>query len=102
MTTKLQKLYSLPRNLRAGNKLPAIFLKKPLCMGDLSYACKIFIERPGMCIQYVSLMLTSYQSKHLNILSYLFIHGVTRKRSTNRLRHTGNLFRKNLQLKDAC
>ena len=27
-------------------------------------------------------------------------HGVTRKRSTKRLRHTGNLFRKNLQLKD--
>ena len=28
-------------------------------------------------------------------------HGVTRKRSTKRLKHTGNLFRKNLQLKDA-
>ena len=27
-------------------------------------------------------------------------HGVTRKRNTERLRHTGNLFRKNLQLKD--
>ena len=27
-------------------------------------------------------------------------HGVTRKRSTKRLKHTGNLFRKNLQLKD--
>ena len=26
--------------------------------------------------------------------------GVTRKRNTERLRHTGNLFRKNLQLKD--
>ena len=29
-------------------------------------------------------------------------HGVTRKRSTKRLQHTGNLFRKNLQLKDVC
>ena len=29
-------------------------------------------------------------------------HGVTRKRSTKRLKHTGNLFRKNLQLKDVC
>ena len=29
-------------------------------------------------------------------------YGVTRKRSTKRLQHTGNLFRKNLQLKDAC
>ena len=26
-------------------------------------------------------------------------HGVTRKKSTKRLNHTGNLFRKNLQLK---
>ena len=29
-------------------------------------------------------------------------HGVTRKRSTKRLNHTGNLFRKKLQLKDVC
>ena len=28
--TKLQKLYSLPRNPRAGNKSPALFVKKPL------------------------------------------------------------------------
>ena len=27
------------------------------------------------------------------------MHGVTRKRSTKRLKHTGNLIRKNLQLK---
>ena len=30
------------------------------------------------------------------------MHGVTRKRSTKRLQHIGNLFRKNLQLKDVC
>ena len=29
-------------------------------------------------------------------------HEVTRKRSTKRLEHTENLFRKNLQLKDVC
>ena len=29
-------------------------------------------------------------------------HWVTRKRSTKRLQHIGNLFRKNLQLKDIC
>ena len=29
-------------------------------------------------------------------------HGVTRKRSTKRLKHTGNQFRKNLQLNDIC
>ena len=35
-----------PRNLRAGNKLPVLFLKKPLSMGDLLPTCKTFIERP--------------------------------------------------------
>ena len=44
--TKLQKLYSLPRNLKADNKLPALFFKKPLCTGDTSPVHKIFIERP--------------------------------------------------------
>ena len=29
-------------------------------------------------------------------------HGVTRKRNTERLKHTGNLFRKILQSKDVC
>ena len=43
---KLQKLYSPPRNPRAGNKSPALFVKKPLCTGDLSPARKKFIERP--------------------------------------------------------
>ena len=46
--TKLQKLYSLPRNLRAGNKLPMLFVKKPLCTGNSSPACTIFIERPAL------------------------------------------------------
>ena len=44
--TKLQKLYSPPRNLRAGNKPPALFLKKHSGMDNLSPARKIFIERP--------------------------------------------------------
>ena len=45
--TKLRKLYSLPRNLRVGNKLPVLFLKKRSWTGDLSPAHKIFIERPA-------------------------------------------------------
>ena len=44
--TKLQKLNSLPRNPSAGHKLLMLFVKKPLCTGDLSAAHKIFIERP--------------------------------------------------------
>ena len=39
--TELQKLYSLPRKLRAGNKLPALFLKKRSCTGNLLPAHKI-------------------------------------------------------------
>ena len=46
--TKLQKLYSLPRNLRVGNKSPLPFLEKLLCMGNLLSAHKIFIERPAI------------------------------------------------------
>ena len=46
--TEIQKLYNPPRNLRAGNKLPVLFLKKPLCAGNLLPAWKIFIERPGV------------------------------------------------------
>ena len=41
--TKLQKLYSPPRNPRAGNKSPTLFVKK-------SPACTIFIERPEPCL----------------------------------------------------
>ena len=43
--TKLQKLYSPPRNLRARNEFPVVFIKKPLCMGNLSLPHKIFTER---------------------------------------------------------
>ena len=39
--TKLQKFYSPPRNLSAGNKLPTQFLKKPLCMDNLQPMSKI-------------------------------------------------------------
>ena len=46
--TKLQKLYTPPRNLRTDNKSPAPFLEKSLCTGDLSPAHKIFIDRPDV------------------------------------------------------
>ena len=44
--TKLRKSCSPSRNLWLGNKLPTLFLKIPLCTGDLSPVCKILIERP--------------------------------------------------------
>ena len=43
---KLQKLYSLPRNLGVSSKSPVPFLKKCLSMGNSLHECKIFIERP--------------------------------------------------------
>ena len=53
--TKLQKLYSPPRNPRESNKLPALFVKKALCTGGLSPAHKIFIERPVFLVKIYSL-----------------------------------------------
>ena len=43
--TKLQKSYSPPRNLRADNESPTLFLKKHFCTGNLLPMHKIFIER---------------------------------------------------------
>ena len=48
--TKLQKLYSLPRNPRVGNKSSVLFVKKPLSTGNLLPVCKIFIERPDQIL----------------------------------------------------
>ena len=48
--TKLQKLFSQPRTPMVGNKLPTLFVKKPLCMGDLSPTRKIFTGRPAIII----------------------------------------------------
>ena len=43
--TKLQKLYSPPRNPRVGNKSPALFVKKSFCTDDLSPVRKILLKR---------------------------------------------------------
>ena len=58
---KLQKSYKLTRNLWLVNKLPVLFLKKPLFMGDLYPGCKILIERADSDKPLSSL--------HLNIMS---------------------------------
>ena len=44
----MQKLYNPPGNLRTGNKLPMLFLKKTLCMDSLLSTHKTFIERPRL------------------------------------------------------
>ena len=51
--TKLKKLYNPPRNPRVGSKSPKLFVKKPICTGDLSPTCKIFIERPALLFEQI-------------------------------------------------
>ena len=67
--TKLQELYSPPRNLRAGNKSPVLFLKKPLCTGDLLPSCKIFTERPDTTYSFVWVIFKTFsqQNSWLNV-----------------------------------
>ena len=48
----MQKLYSLSRNPRVRNKLPALFVKKPLCPGDLLPMCKGLIIQKLFCQRY--------------------------------------------------
>ena len=80
LITKLQKLYSPSE--RAGNKSPALFVKKPRCKGDLLQVCKIFIERPDMLSfanwpNYIQIILTS--SFHIFYQQFCFycyfLHG---------------------------
>ena len=55
--TKFQKLFSQPRTPMAGNKLPTLFVKKALYMGDLSPACKIFTGRPVIIIIIIKIII---------------------------------------------
>ena len=73
--TKLQKLYSPPRNPRAGNKSVVVFVKKPLCTGDLLPACKILIERPEKCnlTTFYANAMTQTQNYHNNRNKELFV-----------------------------
>ena len=41
-----------------GNKLPTLFVKKPLCMGDLSPTRKIFTGRPAIIIIKIIIIIT--------------------------------------------
>ena len=66
MITKLQKLYSLPRNPRRGINRPR-YLRKNLCTGNLSPVCKIFIKRPG--VYFFSSLIPSYLLKVTKFLS---------------------------------
>ena len=52
--TKLQKFYSLPRNLREGNKSPVLFLKKKLFQQAIYCLCtKYSLKSLFICFRYV-------------------------------------------------
>ena len=42
----ITKIIQPAKKTRASTKSPTLFVKKPLCMGDLLPVHKIFIERP--------------------------------------------------------
>ena len=71
-------------------------------MHHVMSATKKVNMRDGLCIAHVIFFLklgfTPCKAEHTATTR----HGVTRKRCTKRLEHTGNLFRKNLQSKDVC
>ena len=63
-------------------------------------------ERPHFSVSSIILLFT-FLKKKIGIHSMQGStatkrHGITRKRSTKRLQHTENLFRKNLQIKGVC
>ena len=69
-----------------------------------TYACHStpLLKGPAKCsILGPMVFFFNWDSLHASLNSHTR-HGVTRKRKTKRLSHTGNLFRKNLQLKDVC
>ena len=66
--TKLQKLYSPPRNLRVGNKSSMLFLEKRLCIGDLLPAQKSIRE----IIKFISSKLEFMDAMFLICISTYF------------------------------
>ena len=65
----------------AGNKSPALLLKKPLCTGDISPMRKIFIERPKFtawisiiaCKQKQKTKVTNKHSTEINNFYFLVL-----------------------------
>ena len=70
ITTKLQKLYSPPRNPRAGNKMPALFVKKNL------FARAIYRPRAKYSLKglYIHLVSNIYIMGISNILTQKIVH----------------------------
>ena len=111
--TKLQKLYSPPRNPKAGNKLRALFVKKPLLKG-LNW--QIYSTSLSLTFLFHQILKKILEKLMHKILTFFFLtgihsmqgwtittrHGVTRKEAQKRLQDTENLFRKNMHLKDVC
>ena len=85
--TKLQELYISPRNPRVGNKLLALFLKKPLCTGNL---LKYSLKDPRV-ISRISRN-KSNQKSGFTLILCLFLDDTLSK-----IERDGTLFRKRCQ-----
>ena len=70
ITTKLQKLHNPGRNLRMGNKLPTLFLKKPLCMAICCSCAKYSlkgVDNPVKCPIFYSIGLFVAKATYIRI-----------------------------------
>ena len=60
--------------------------------------CKLCYEKECPLLNFFKIVMIHSKQEGTATIRY----GVPRKRSTKRLKHTGNLFRKNLGLKGVC
>ena len=60
----ITKIIQPAKKTRASTKSPTLFVKKPLCMGDLLPVHKIFIERPLYIYIYIYITAAKRVRKH--------------------------------------
>ena len=72
--TKLQKLYSPPRNPKAGNKLRALFVKKPLLKG-LNW--QIYSTSLSLTFLFHQILKKILEKLMHKILTFFFLTGFT-------------------------
>ena len=65
---KLQKLYSLPKKLMAGNKSPVLLLKKPFCISNLSPAHKILKALYSFIFSYCNVCISFLEKPFADVL----------------------------------
>ena len=74
----------------------------PICRLKFTFVDWSLHREICFCWDFDTFFFFNWDSLHARLKSHSTIHGVTRKGNTKRLRHTGYLFRKNLQWKCVC